>query len=73
MGGAVRGQRIHGTPPVPANDGVDDIGQGRYLPTTSVDQLGATLATWFGVSATDLPLVVPSIGNYSQKNLGLFV
>jgi hypothetical protein len=43
------------------------------LPSTSVDQLAATLATWFGVSATDLPLVVPSIGNYSQKNLGLFV
>ena len=72
MGGAVRGQRIHGTPPVPANDGVDDIGQGRYLPTTSVDQLGATLATWFGVSASNLPLVIPNIGNYTVKELGLF-
>jgi len=73
MGGAVKGRTLHGTPPVLANNGPDDVGQGRLLPSTSVDQLAATLATWFGVSATDLPLVVPSIGNYSQKNLGLFV
>ena len=73
MGGAVKGRTLYGTPPVLANNGPDDVGQGRLLPSTSVDQLAATLATWFGVSATDLPLVVPSIGNYSQKNLGLFV
>jgi len=73
MGGAVRGRTLFGTPPVLANNGPDDVGQGRLLPTTSVDQLAATLATWFGVSATDLPLVVPSIGNYSQKDLGLMV
>jgi uncharacterized protein (DUF1501 family) len=73
MGGAVKGRTLYGTPPVLANNGPDDVGQGRLLPSTSVDQLAATLAIWFGVSATDLPLVVPSIGNYSQKNLGLFV
>jgi uncharacterized protein (DUF1501 family) len=73
MGGAVRGRTLFGTPPVLANNGPDDVGQGRLLPTTSVDQLAATLATWFGVSATDLPLVVPSIGNYSQKDLGFLV
>jgi uncharacterized protein (DUF1501 family) len=73
MGGAVKGRTLYGTPPVLANNGPDDVGQGRLLPSTSVDQLAATLATWFGVSAADLPLVVPSIGNYSQKNLGLFV
>ncbi len=73
MGGAVKGRTLYGTPPVLANNGPDDVGQGRLLPSTSVDQLAATLATWFGVSDTNLPLVVPSIGNYSQKNLGLFV
>ncbi len=73
MGGAVKGRTLYGTPPVLANNGPDDVGQGRLLPTTSVDQLAATLATWFGVSASDLPLVVPSIGNYSLKNLGLLV
>jgi uncharacterized protein (DUF1501 family) len=36
----------------------------------SVDQYAATLASWFGVSETDLPLVAPSIGNFAQRNLG---
>ena len=72
MGGAVRGRRLVGSAPVLANNGPDDVGQGRLLPTTSVDQLGATLATWFGVSATDLPTVLPQIGNYSVRNIGLF-
>lgn len=72
-GGSVRGQRFHGLAPVPGNNGPDDVGQGRMLPTMAVDQLAATLATWMGVSATDLATVVPGIGNYSVKDLGLFV
>jgi len=28
------------------------------------------LATWFGVSASELLTVIPNIGNYSTKNLG---
>jgi uncharacterized protein (DUF1501 family) len=72
-GGAVRGRRFHGTAPVPGNNGPDDVGQGRMLPTMAVDQLAATLATWMGVtSPTDLATVVPGIGNYDVKNLGLF-
>jgi uncharacterized protein (DUF1501 family) len=72
-GGAVRGRRFHGLAPVPGNNGPDDVGQGRMLPTMAVDQLAATLATWMGVSGpTDLATVVPGIGNYSQKDLGLF-
>lgn len=72
MGGAVRGGRFYGALPSVSVNGPDDIGQGRLLPTTSVDQLAATLATWMGVSATDLPMVLPQISNYSQKNLGYF-
>ena len=72
FGGAVRGQRFFGQPPVPGNDGPDDVGQGRMLPTMAVDQLAATLATWMGVSGTDLASVVPGIGNYSVKDIGLF-
>ncbi len=73
-GGAVRGQRFFGAAPVPGNNGPDDVGQGRMLPTMAVDQLAATLATWMGVtSATDLATVVPGIGNYTQKDLGLFI
>jgi uncharacterized protein (DUF1501 family) len=72
MGGAVKGQRIYGTPPAIGNGTADDVGQGRLLPTTSVDQYAATLASWFGVPAGELPTVLPNIGNYnpSSWNLG---
>lgn len=72
MGGAVKGGRFYGALPSVSINGPDDVGQGRLLPTTSVDQLGATLATWMGVSATDLPRVMPQIGNYTQRDLGYF-
>ncbi|MDD0839737.1 DUF1501 domain-containing protein [Curvibacter sp. HBC61] len=70
LGGAVKGQSFVGTPPVIANNGPDDVGQGRLLPSLSVDQLGATLATWLGVSATDMALVLPNLRHFSTTNLG---
>ncbi len=70
MGGAVNGKEFYGKAPAIAVNGPDDVGQGRLLPTTSVDQFAATLASWFGVTATELPLVVPNINNYSVKNMG---
>ena len=70
LGGAVKGKAYYGTPPVVANNGPDDIGQGRLIPTTSVDQYAATMASWFGVSDSDMPTVLPNIGNYTTKNLG---
>jgi uncharacterized protein (DUF1501 family) len=69
VGDSVKGRSFVGTPPTIANGGPDDVGQGRLLPALSVDQYGATLATWFGVSATDLASVLPNIGHYSQTNL----
>lgn len=70
VGGAVQGGRIYGTPPAVAVNGPDDVGQGRLLPTTSVDQFAATLAAWFGVSAADMATVVPNIGNFTTRNMG---
>ena len=72
LGGAVKGGRFWGTLPSVSVNGPDDVGQGRLLPTTAVDQLGATLATWMGVSAADLPRVLPQIVNHSQRDLGYF-
>jgi uncharacterized protein (DUF1501 family) len=70
LGGAVKGREFYGTAPAIAVNGPDDVGQGRLLPSTSVDQFAATLANWFGVSGTDLNLVVPNLANYSNKNIG---
>jgi uncharacterized protein (DUF1501 family) len=53
VGGAVNGGRYHGTMPV-AELGVNDVGQGRLLPTTSVDQLAASLATWMDVPFSEI-------------------
>lgn len=70
LGGAVKGKQLYGTSPVWANDGPDDVGQGRLIPTTSVDQYAATLATWFGVSEGQMSTVLPAIGNFASRNLG---
>jgi uncharacterized protein (DUF1501 family) len=70
LGGAVNGGRIYGTAPVLANNGPDDVGQGRLIPTTSVDQYAATLANWFGVTSGNLSYVLPNIVNYASRNLG---
>ncbi|MEO8080587.1 MAG: DUF1501 domain-containing protein [Caldimonas sp.] len=72
LGGAVQGGRFYGTPPVVANNGPDDVGQGRLLPSTGVDQMAATLGSWFGISDTELLGVLPNLSNYnaSQRNLG---
>jgi uncharacterized protein (DUF1501 family) len=72
LGGAVHGRDYYGTPPTIANNGPDDVGQGRLLPSLSVDQYAATLASWFGVSTGQLPTVLPNINNYNPStwNLG---
>ena len=70
MGGAVQGTQIYGTVPTLVIGGPNDTGRGRWIPTTSVDEYAATLATWFGVSATNLPIVLPNIGRFATSNLG---
>ena len=70
VGGAVKGTDLYGKMPTLTVSGPDDTTQGRWIPTTSVDEYAATLATWFGVSNTDLPTVLPNIGRFKNTNLG---
>ena len=70
MGGAVKGQQYYGTFPIMGLNNNDEVGSGRLLPTTSVDQYAATLARWFGVSESDMRLVLPNIGNFGSSNVG---
>jgi len=67
MGGAVNGQRFYGTAPIVADNGADDVGQGRLLPTTSVEQLAATLGGWLGISDSDLLSLLPNLTNYNSS------
>ena len=70
VGGAVNGGEIYGRMPAFAINGPDDTGRGRWIPSTSVDEYSATLAKWFGVSGTDLPVVLPNIGRFAKPDLG---
>jgi uncharacterized protein (DUF1501 family) len=75
MGGSVLGNRIYGTFPTLALGGPDDTDgggspRGRWIPSTSVEQYAATLATWYGLSSSDLPAVFPLISRFPTSNLG---
>jgi uncharacterized protein (DUF1501 family) len=70
VGGAVKGRNYYGTFPIMGLNNNDEVGSGRLLPTTSVDQYAATMARWFGVSDSNLSLVLPNIGNFATSNLG---
>lgn len=72
MGGAVRGRTFYGTaPPLSIGDSsaAEDqwhVGQGRLLPSTSLDQFVATLARWFGVSDPGLAEILPNLRNFGE-------
>ena len=78
LGGAVLGRTIFGTYPTLRLGGPDDTDggsspRGRWIPTTSVEQYAATLATWYGLSTSDLPAVFPLIGRFATANLGFML
>lgn len=75
VGGAVRGQAFYGhAPPVSVGNSNTDaedqwhVGQGRLLPSTSVDQYAATLAAWFGVPSSDMARVVPNLRHFGGSD-----
>ena len=81
-GGAVKGGDLDGLPgptstvfPTLVAGGNDDTdsgsnARGRWIPTTAIEQVGATLTTWLGVPNADLDGVFPNPQNFSVKNLG---
>ncbi len=84
MGGAVRGGDVYGRLPTLGvknsnnnnfDSSADQLGNGSLLPDVSVDQLGATLGRWFGVSDSTLLEIFPNLSNFdtSKRNLGFMV
>ena len=73
VGGAVKGGTMFGTFPNLQIGGPDDVGNGVWLPTTSVDQYAASMARWFGVAATEIPTIFPNLSRFAVPDLGFYV
>ena len=67
VGGAVHGQDMYGQYPVVGVDQTNDLGAGRLIPTTSVEQYAGTLASWFGLSDGQIRTVFPNFGNFGSN------
>ncbi|HEX4028859.1 MAG TPA: DUF1501 domain-containing protein [Terracidiphilus sp.] len=67
VGGAVQGQDMYGQYPVIGTNQVNDLGQGRLIPTTAVEQYAGTLARWFGLSDSQIREVFPNFGNFGSS------
>ena len=40
------------------------------IPTTAMDQMGATLASWMGLGSTEVNTIFPNLSNFPSANLG---
>ena len=66
-----RGAKLYGTYPTLALNGPDDSGvNGRWIPSTGSVQYASTLARWFGVGASQLRSILPSLDAFPSANLG---
>ncbi len=74
MGGQVQGGRFHGSWPDQALNGPVSFSRGQTIPSTSVDQMAATLARWMGVtSPSDLQTIFPNLPNFASSDLGFML
>ena len=76
MGGAVKGGKTYGVYPELVPGGINDVSnsatsEGRWIPTTSVDQYAATLLRWWGLADGQLNTVLPNLVNFgAARNVG---
>lgn len=69
VGGGVKGRQMLGRFPTTALGTADDIGSGRLLPGTAVTQMAGEMAGWMGLSPTEVPYVLPNVGNFAAGGL----
>lgn len=70
LGGPVLGGEVYGQLPDFTLGGPDELGGGRVLPSTSVEQYAATLARWYGLSPAQSTAVFPNLANFAVHDLG---
>ncbi len=66
VGGDVVGRHFYGSMPEYALGSALDVGRGRLIPTTAVEQLGSTLARWFGLGLGDALEIFPNVRNFGS-------
>ena len=70
MSAAIKAADVYGTFPTLALQGPEDVtGRGVWLPNISLDQYGATFASWFGVADDSLTKVFPTLPNFTPRKL----
>ena len=75
LGGPVQGRAVHGTYPTLDPSGADDAGvqswehQGRWIPSTSVEQYAATLLGWFGATEAQQLSLLPMLSRFPTRRL----
>ncbi|MGD0941892.1 MAG: DUF1501 domain-containing protein [Terracidiphilus sp.] len=67
VGGAVQGQDMYGQYPIIGVNQANDVGAGRLIPTTAVEQYAGTLAQWFGLSDGQVRQVFPNFANFGSS------
>jgi uncharacterized protein (DUF1501 family) len=74
MGGAVKGGSLYGQFPTLGVDSATfsnpNMAGNILIPTMAVDQYAGTMASWFGLSATQVETIFPNLRNFSARNLG---
>lgn len=72
VGGGVKGGDIYGDIPVAELGHSQDSGNGRLIPSTSVEQFAAPLGACYGLSPAELNSALPGLANFPGGGLGLF-
>ena len=64
VGGGVKGGDIYGDIPVSQLGHAQDAGNGRLIPSVSVEQFAAPLGSWFGLNQSELNMALPGLSNF---------
>ena len=72
VGGAVKGGDIYGDIPVAELGHSQDAGNGRLIPSVSVEQLAAPLGAWYGLNRAEIATALPGLAAFGGSGLELF-